>query len=327
MLINNLLKLIIVVICIKCTYSWSYNPYCWVAECCDNETIPGDIPKLRRALNQRVYGQHLVNNVVDAIAAHWGYHKSQKALTLSFHGWPGSGKNYVSKFIADSLYKYGSKSKYVHHFIGRIHFPLEENAQIYKENLYMWLKGNITKCPKQLFIFDEVDKMPATVLNGIKPMIDYRDMVDGVDYTRSIFIFLSNTGAGLINEHYEQLWHEGKKREDLRQNDFENLISKGAFNEEGGFHRSDTIKSNLIDHYIPFLPMEERHVVECIKDEFRLRNVDSPSLVHIKEVLEFIEWGPDSSKLFSKTGCKRISAKVAVLVAKYYVHYEPRKEL
>lgn len=113
----------------------------------------------------------------------------------------------------------------------------------------MWLKGNITKCPKQLFIFDEVDKMPANVLNGIKPMIDYRDVVDGVDYTRAIFIFLSNTGASLINEHYEDLWNQGRKREDLQLNDFENLISKGAFNEEGWLNKEgflNNIMRNLI---------------------------------------------------------------------------------
>lgn len=140
----------IVIICIKCTYSWSYNPYCWLAECCNDDSIPADINsmmqiivnamcliniflELRKVLRERVYGQHLVNTVVDALVAHWSPHyKPQKALTLSFHGWPGSGKNYVSKFIADNLYKHGTKSKYVHHFIGRIHFPLEEHAHEYK---------------------------------------------------------------------------------------------------------------------------------------------------------------------------------------------------
>lgn len=79
--------------------------------------------------------------------------------------------------------------------------------------------------------------MPATVLNAIKPMIDYRDVVDGVDYTKTIFIFLSNTGASLINAHYEQMWHEGRKREELQLSDFENLIAKGAFNEEGWLNK------------------------------------------------------------------------------------------
>lgn len=80
-----------------------------------------------------VYGQHLTEVVVHAIADHWNdIHQPKKALTLSFHGWPGSGKNYVANFIAESLYRYGTKSKFVHSFVGRIHFPLEEHVTEYK---------------------------------------------------------------------------------------------------------------------------------------------------------------------------------------------------
>jgi hypothetical protein len=50
----------------------------------------------------------------------------------------------------------------------------------------------------------------------------------------------------------------------------------------GGFHHSDTIKSNLIDHYVPFLPMERRHIKMCIIDEFKQRNVTSPKEEHIR---------------------------------------------
>jgi hypothetical protein len=40
---------------------------------------------------------------------------------------------------------------------------------------------------------------------------------------------------------------------------------------------SESIESNLIDHYVPFLPLEESHVRQCIKAEFRNRGVLSPS--------------------------------------------------
>lgn len=50
----------------------------------------------------------------------------------------------------------------------------------------------------------------------------------------------------------------------------------------GGFYRSDNIKSNLIDHYIPFLPMEQKHVRKCIKDQFKERGVQVPEIDHIQ---------------------------------------------
>ncbi|CAH0559262.1 unnamed protein product [Brassicogethes aeneus] len=292
---------------------------CSAKECCYDNYIPANFDGLEKTLNKKVYGQHLVHIAVDALRPHWNKDfRAKKALTLSFHGWPGGGKNYVSKFIAENLFANGIKSRFVHNFIGRLHFPRDDHIEQYKHDLYNWIKGNTSNCPKQLFIFDEVDKMPAQLLNAIKPIIDYKDFVEGVDYRQTIFIFLSNTGQSLINELYINFWENGKKREDLKLKDFENLIMKGAFNEQGGFHQSDTIKSNLIDHYIPFLPMEKSHVMLCIKDEFIQRGIYEPQQDHINEIMESMDWGPKDLNLFSKTGCKRVSQKVSVTVARFY---------
>ena len=71
------------------------------------------------------------------------------------------------------------------------------------------------------------------------------------------------------------MWGKGIKREDIKLKDFEDMIRKGAFNEKGGFHKRESIESNVIDHYVPFLPMEESHVRRCIQAEFRSRGVNS----------------------------------------------------
>jgi len=49
----------------------------------------------------------------------------------------------------------------------------------------------------------------------------------------------------------------------------------------GGFHKSESIESNLIDHYVPFLPLQESHVRQCIQAEFHSRGVKSPREEHI----------------------------------------------
>lgn len=128
--------------------------------------------------------------------------------------------------------------------------------------------------------------MPAGVLDGIKNIIDYNSHVENVDYKEAIFIFLSNTGASLITEQFLSLWRNGITRSDITLNHFENIIIKGAFNEIGGFQYSDTIKNNLIDHYVPFLPLEEEHVRLCILDEFKLRGIKNPKTEHIQYVSE-----------------------------------------
>lgn len=124
--------------------------YCKFKECCTEKEIPANFTskkcflfnisypfqvfvELENLLEEKLYGQHLVEDiVVNALKAHWSGNHAQKPLTMSFHGWPGGGKNYVARFIQDSLFKYGSKSTHVHHFMGRIHFPSENHVEQYK---------------------------------------------------------------------------------------------------------------------------------------------------------------------------------------------------
>lgn len=59
-----------------------------------------------------------------------------KALAMSFHGTPGTGKNFVAQHIVKYFYKEGSKSKYYHFFSGRLSFPLEKNTFMYEVCLF-----------------------------------------------------------------------------------------------------------------------------------------------------------------------------------------------
>ena len=72
--------------------------------------------------------------------------------------------------------------------------------------------------------------------SAIKPFIDHHESVKGVDFRRSIFIFLSNTGGSEINEIAFQAWTEGRQRESIEYKELEKLVKMGAFNEIGGLH-------------------------------------------------------------------------------------------
>ena len=88
---------------------------------------------LREQLQENVYGQPIVQEaVVNALKSHWRSDVRRKALTLSFHGWPGGGKNYVVRFIQENLYARGAASSFVHHFTARIHFPQSDKVEQYK---------------------------------------------------------------------------------------------------------------------------------------------------------------------------------------------------
>ena len=283
---------------------------CQMTECCGHHWIRPNISLLEQSLGENLFGQHLVTSLVSrAVRAHVRKKDPKKALVMSFHGWTGSGKNFVAKFIVESLFKLGMSSKFVHLFISTLHFPNSEQSDIYKLNVQDWIRGNISSCENSVFIFDEIDKMPEGMIDGIKPFIDHHETVGGNNFRRAIFIFLSNTGGRDITKETHKFWMEGKQREDITYKDLESLVNNGAFNELGGLHHSAVIDSSLIDVYVPFLPLERKHIKMCVIKEAKDRNM-TLSEADVNDVVDSLNYWPKDTKLYSTTGCKRVSNKL-----------------
>ena len=88
---------------------------------------------LSKDLQTKLHGQHLAQSVVlKAIQGFINNPESNKPLTLSFHGWSGTGKNFVARIIADNLYRDGVKSECVRLFIAPFHFPHARLVDTYK---------------------------------------------------------------------------------------------------------------------------------------------------------------------------------------------------
>jgi torsin-1 len=88
--------------------------------------------ELRDELDSNLFGQHIVlESVLSSIRMHYQNENPSKPLVISFHGTPGTGKNYVADFIAKSVYKEGLNSKYVHKYFGRLDFPEADKASWY----------------------------------------------------------------------------------------------------------------------------------------------------------------------------------------------------
>lgn len=74
----------------------------------------------------------MIGSVTAAISGHLKNEDPPKALALSFHGWTGVGKTFVSNIIAKSLYRNGHKSKFVHRFYGHVDFVHENLVESYQ---------------------------------------------------------------------------------------------------------------------------------------------------------------------------------------------------
>ena len=121
--------------------------------------IWANITGLQSALRRRVFGQHLVTEtVLKAIVGHLNNKSPNKALALSFNGWTGSGKNFVSKIIAEHIFREGMESKFVHQIIATHDFPHQSDLKPYEPYLHSLVFSSVSQCSRSLFIFDEMSR-------------------------------------------------------------------------------------------------------------------------------------------------------------------------
>ena len=70
-----------------------------------------------------------------------------------------------------------------------------------------------------------------------------------------------------------------------------------------------------MDHLIPFLPLDQSHVRECIKVSAGERSLTEKDM---NAILNQLSYWPKAEKLFSTTGCKRVEAKVQLYLEEMY---------
>ncbi|MBN3299801.1 TOR1B protein, partial [Amia calva] len=202
------------------------------------------------------------------------------------------------------------KSSFVHQFVTTLHFPHSSKVQTYMAQLQQWIQGNVTSRPQSMFIFDEMDKMHPVLIDSIKPFLDYYEYLNGVSYRQAIFIFLSNAGGEKINEVAWQFWKEGKERLSIQLEDLETSLSNELFsNKNSGFWHTSLIDKNLVDFFIPLLPLEHKHVQMCVLAEMEERNLKPDEKV-VNDIVSNTTYFPKEENIFSVKGCKAIGAKI-----------------
>ncbi|KAL5283087.1 TOR1A family protein [Megaselia abdita] len=291
--------------------------YCQFAECCNDKYVLDITDTLFDSIKQELFGQHIANDILSkAIIAHTAKvnaNISKKPLVISLHGTPGTGKNFVSEILIRSMYKKGKDSAFVHKFLGRSDFPIESNVNEYKIEINRIVREKVKMCPKSLFIFDEVDKMPAGIFESIASLLDHHSMLNGLDFSKAIFIFLSNTGGVEISETLTQLTKNGKWRDDTKLYDFEKILEIGSYNLDGGLKKTSLIESHLVDHFVPFLPLERKHIRLCLEKEY-FKWGQFPKESDVSEIIDKFITFDKQTGMYATSGCKTLGAKVAVYV-------------
>ncbi|XP_062586768.1 torsin-1A-like [Saccostrea cucullata] len=265
-----------------------------------------DIPNLERNFDSFLFGQHIARNVsISTFSQYWEQslktnHSHLKPIIFSFHGWTGVGKNFVTKIILNSLHTRHTKM-----FLVPMHFP-SSTIPSYAKDIIKSVRKHIRDCRFNVFIFDEMDKAPPSLIKGLKSVLISLKKKE-FDRQWIVFIFLSNSKGTEINNFLFTEIAAGRKRDDLTYEEIVSLLHRNS--EKEWYH--ELHKENLIDIYVPFLPLNKTHVEQCIKQDLRQKKrVPSNDLVQ-KIVKEMSFFHPAGSRVeYSLTGCKRVHDKV-----------------
>ncbi|NXK92465.1 TOR3A protein, partial [Formicarius rufipectus] len=287
--------------------------YCSFGKCCETGDcrIINNITGLEADLSEQLHGQHLAKEVVfRAVQGFLQSPQPKKALVLSFHGWSGTGKNFVARMVANHLYRDGLKSDCVRVFISLFHFPHHTYLDSYKAQLQRQLSETLQLCRQSLFIFDEAEKLHSSLLDAIRPFMAHYGSKGQADHQRAIFLFLSNLGGNTINEVALDFWRAGRAREEISMELLEQRLRLELQEPaENGDAHSHLLRESLIDFLVPFLPLEFHHVKLCARDAFLARGLPYTEAT-LDEVARMMVFVPKEEKLFSAQGCKSVPQRI-----------------
>ncbi|CAH2316226.1 prosalusin isoform X1 [Pelobates cultripes] len=263
-------------------------------------------------LARSVFGQHLACDlVVKAVKQFVETDSPTKPLVLSFHGWTGSGKTFLSSLLVKHLYKDGTRNPHVHYFSPILHFAHAQNVELYKEDLRQWIQGNLTQCSRSVFVFEEMDKMHPGIIDVLVPFLGPSWVVYGTNYRKAIFIFISNAGGDVINQVALDFWRDRKDREEIQLRHLQSAISIAVMSTpEHGFWKSQIMNQSLIDVIVPFLPLRPSHIRQCIQKEAEQQELEYEEDT-VQSILNNLVYFPEDEKVFSSTGCKTVSSRVS----------------
>uniref|UniRef100_A0A8C2C5G3 Torsin family 1 n=1 Tax=Cyprinus carpio TaxID=7962 RepID=A0A8C2C5G3_CYPCA len=280
-------------------------------EDCNEKWINFSKYGLKYDLETKLYGQHVAAQVIlKTVTGFMNNENPKKPLVLSFHGSTGTGKTFASQLIAKNIYKKKTISSFVHLFSVTAHFPHKEKIDTYKTQLQEWIRGNVSICPHSMFIFDEMDKMHLGLIDILRPYLDFSENLNGVSYRKAIFIFLSNAGGEKIVEVALDFWKDGREREEIQLKDLETALSLSVFNNKNsGFWHTSLIDKNLVDFFVPFLPLEYKHIIQCGLAEMVSKG-HAPDKEVVETMARDLNYFPKEERVFSMQGCKVIPARL-----------------
>jgi len=175
-------------------------------------------------------------------------------------------------------------------------------------------------CDQSLFVFVDSHKFVDGVLDSLFPFLNAgQSNVNGVDYSKAIFIFQSNSCGRDINTEVVRQMKEGVPREYIPRDHMVAHLEDCLRKSEDTRDAYGVLLHHKVMHVVPFLPLEWPQIRMCIRDQLvreRDKGIQLRKWKHLswsEEFLDYIaEQLPYTDFNFALHGCKDVPAKVTM---------------
>jgi len=237
---------------------------CTTFECCNDRWVVQNSTLLKEQLNTRLYGQPFATRILTkTIVNHWSEARPPLPLVLMLHGPTGTGKNHISRLLAESMFTAELDSRFINYYSSTRHFKETNKVHEYGTTLQHEIESNLTVCDRQLFIFDEARRYPPKLLDSLAQYFD-QGSPQSSKAARSVFMFIYE-GDEPVVEWAIELNQAGVNREDITLRQAEERLIPYVMADKS-LQESTLVRNGLIQHHLPFLPLEQLHVRQCIRD-------------------------------------------------------------
>lgn len=293
---------------------------------------------LQTILQSHVYGQPIVVSLLpQLLSGILAEDVRDRTMVLMFHGQSGVGKTFVAELIGKKMFPEQAQSQCVHKFLPSFLEVRERLVTTYDysiafEDFIDQGKSNYRTCPVGLYIIEDLDyDSSSSLLEAIAFTLPSIRKRQAVQEQKMIFFLMTNLQGEALGHYLLSHMKEGKRREDLNLRELEQIMKKAPTAqtntadsdddeqepEEHGVQRlevHDKIMA-VVDHHIPFLPLEREHVILCIQQTLSWKNatLNENDIQWIADKLVFY---PENNPIFSLSGCKKVEEK-ANLISKY----------
>ena len=260
---------------------------------------------LGKMLNDSLFGQSLAIHQLDQSLLSRSETETEALNAILLVGWVGTGKSLVAKLIQDSFVAQSN----VHKFSVPLHLSDMTNHYIL-DDLTEKLEHS---CGPSLVILEDVDDGTLQAQKKLEEFVQKLASSPNYKDRRLLIVATMSTGGPTINKNMLQ-WIKSStlRREDVSINHIKDVFDLANVELQ--------LESALVENgfqltVVPFLPLTREHVTKCLIREMLTQGGGLPSSQDTKLILDEMEYFSESFPVFAAAGCKRISGKVAFLLA------------